>query len=119
DQYTGALMERDRLRLVLSAWMRETPFILAPVYAAPSFKHGARKIEVGGEAVSVFRAGSFSQTFNVFGLPAASVPVARSREGLPIGVQIIGRPFEEESVLAAASLLEEACGGWPAPPAGP
>jgi Asp-tRNA(Asn)/Glu-tRNA(Gln) amidotransferase A subunit family amidase len=52
----------------------------------------------------------------VLGLPSVSVPAGRTREGLPIGVQIIGRPFAESTVLAAASILEESLGGWAQPP---
>lgn len=115
DSSLDGQMERDELRLELSAWMRETPFLLAPVYAAPAFKHDARKIEVGDELISLFRAGSYSQAFNVFGLPAVSVPVTRTREGLPVGVQIVGRLFEEESILKVASVIEEAFGGWSLP----
>ena len=37
-------------------------------------------------------------------------------EGLPIGVQIVGRPWEEEQVLAVAALLEKECGAWKIPP---
>jgi amidase len=43
------------------------------------------------------------------------VPFGRSPEGLPIGVQIAGRPWEEEQVLAVAAALEKACGGWRRP----
>ena len=43
------------------------------------------------------------------------VPIDRSDLGLPIGVQIVGRPWEEERVLAVAAVLEQA-GGWMAPP---
>jgi len=48
----------------------------------------------------------------VFGLPSVVVPAGRTLSGLPIGVQIIGRPYEERTVLAAAKLIEEALGGW-------
>ena len=61
---------------------------------------------------STFRAFSYSQAFNVFDLPAVSLPAGRSAEGLPIGVQIVGRPGEEETVLAAAAIVEESLGGW-------
>ncbi|MDT7747584.1 MAG: amidase, partial [Pseudonocardiales bacterium] len=43
----------------------------------------------------------------VLGLPAAVVPVGRSAEGLPIGVQVVGRPFHDHEVLAVAALLEQ------------
>jgi len=49
-------------------------------------------------------------------MPAAVVPVGRSTEGLPIGVQVVGRPWEEGLVLALAAALEKECGGWREPP---
>jgi Asp-tRNA(Asn)/Glu-tRNA(Gln) amidotransferase A subunit family amidase len=116
DEFTGAWAERDCLRAALVEWMKQTPLILAPVGATHAFEHGARRVEVSGRMWSVFRAFSYSQTFNVFGLPAVSVPAGRSPEGLPIGVQIVGRPFEEAAVLAAAAVVEEALGGWQPPP---
>ena len=82
--------------------------MIAPVGAVPAFEHGSERVKVGGESISVFRAFSYSQTFNVFGLPAVSVPVGHSAEGLPIGVQIVGRPFEDDKVLAAAAIIEQA-----------
>ena len=51
----------------------------------------------------------------LLGNPAAVVPVGVSPEGLPIGVQIVGRPWEEERVLAIAACVERA-GGWKEPP---
>ena len=115
DVYARARTERDRLRAALIEWMRETPFIIAPVGAMPAYEHGARKVEVEGQALSIFRAFSYSQTYNVFGLPAVTVRAGRTREGLPVGVQIIGRPFAEESILAAARVIEERGGGWQPP----
>ncbi|HYL10261.1 MAG TPA: amidase family protein, partial [Candidatus Acidoferrales bacterium] len=58
----------------------------------------------------------FSQWLNLTGLPGASVPVAVSADGLPIGVQVIGRPHEEELVLAVAEQIETARGPWQSPP---
>jgi amidase len=106
DDFLAAWDERDCLRAELLRWMKETPLIVAPVGSVEAFEHGARKVSVDGEAVSVFRAFGYAQTFNVFGLPAVCVPAGRTRAGLPIGVQLIGRPFAEEMVLAAAALLE-------------
>jgi amidase len=65
--------------------------------------------------MSVFRAFSYAQAFNVFDLPVVTVRVGNSKEGLPLGVQIVGRPAAEETVLAAASMLEKALGGWQMP----
>ncbi|MEA2173224.1 MAG: amidase [Blastocatellia bacterium] len=116
DQFINAWMERDRLRAALVGWMDTTPLIIAPVGATHAFEHDARKLSIEGETVSVFRAFGYAQTFNVYDLPAVCVPAGRSRDGLPIGVQVVGRPFAEESVLAAALIIESALGGWQPPP---
>ncbi len=112
----AAWAKRERLRASLLERMSETPLLLAPVGAVAAFAHGARGVEVGGESVNTFRAFGYAQACNVFGLPAACVPAGRTREGLPVGVQIIGRPFQERIVLAAARAIESALGGWQRPP---
>ena len=106
ERLAKAVVERERMRETLLRWMKTTPLIIAPVGAVPAFPHGAKRVEVRGESISIFRAFSYSQTFNVFGLPVCSVPVSHSPEGLPIGVQVIGQPFAEDEVLAAAKIIE-------------
>jgi Asp-tRNA(Asn)/Glu-tRNA(Gln) amidotransferase A subunit family amidase len=101
-----AVVERERWREELLRWMKSTSLIVAPVCATPAFEHGAARVDVNRESISIFRSCSYSQTVNVFGLPAVVVPVARANKGLPIGVQIIGRPFQESEVLAAAAIIE-------------
>jgi len=108
EKLARAVVERERRREELLRWMKKTSLMIAPVGAVPAFEHGSERVKVGGESISVFRAFSYSQTFNVFGLPAVSVPVGHSAEGLPIGVQIVGRPFEDDKVLAAAAIIEQA-----------
>ena len=108
DEYIAAWMERDRLREELLRWMETTPLIIAPVGATPAYEHDTLKVTVRGSTMGTFRAFSYAQTFNVFDLPAVTVPAGRSNDGLPIGVQIVGRPNAEETVLAAAHVVEEA-----------
>jgi amidase len=115
DDYINSWLERDRLRAELLGWMEQTPLLVTPVGATPAYKNGTLRVTVGGRTMSTFRAFSYSQTCNAFDLPAVVVPAGRSLEGLPIGVQIIGRPFAEEMVLAAAEIVEEALGGWQMP----
>ena len=117
DDYFAAWFERDQLRAALLAWMEETPLLVAPVGAVPAFAHDAKRVVAGGQELSLWRAFSYAQAFNVLGLPAATVPAGRSPEGLPIGVQIVGRPYREDEVLAAARVVEAALGGWQTPPA--
>lgn len=112
-----AVLERERLREELLRWMKTTQLILAPVGATAAFEHRAERVDVNGESLSVFRAFSYSQTFNVLGLPSVAVPAGRTANGLPIGVQVVGRPFEERMVLSAAAIIEAALGGWQRPSA--
>jgi len=118
DEYISSWMERDRLSEELSSWMNDVPLLIAPVGATPAFKHDTLKLTVGGSKLSAFRAFSYSQTFNVFDMPSVTVPAGVSSEGLPIGVQIVGRPFEEDTVLTAAAIVEAAIGGWQSPKLG-
>jgi amidase len=70
---------------------------------------------VDGQRVRYLDAMRYTQWFNLLGSPAAVVPVGGSLDGLPIGVQIAGRPFEDELVLAVAACVERAF-GFRAPP---
>ncbi|HEY0730277.1 MAG TPA: amidase, partial [Pyrinomonadaceae bacterium] len=110
DEYISNWMERDRLREELLRWMETTPLIIAPVGATPAFEHDTLKVTVQGKTMGTFRAFSYAQAFNVFDLPVVTVPAGRSNSGLPIGVQIVGRPFAEEMVLAAAEIVERVWG---------
>ncbi|HLJ78152.1 MAG TPA: amidase family protein, partial [Acidobacteriaceae bacterium] len=68
-----------------------------------------------GQTVSYLDVMRYTQWFNVLGGPAAVVPISRSSQGLPIGIQIAGRPYEDELVLAVASALERDFGYQPPP----
>jgi Asp-tRNA(Asn)/Glu-tRNA(Gln) amidotransferase A subunit family amidase len=66
--------------------------------------------------VKYLDAWSYCEWFNLLGTPCAVVPFSNSPEGLPIGVQIVARPWEEELVLSVAAELETQRGDWKAPP---
>ena len=51
----------------------------------------------------------------LLGLPAVVIPYGQSEDGLPVGVQLVGRPYEEESILEIAVRLEQTRGVFPAP----
>lgn len=55
---------------------------------------------------------SFSNPFNLTGLPALALPIGFSKDGLPLSLQLIGRPFGEATVLRAAQAYQEATGWW-------
>ena len=74
-------------------------------------------VSISPEAVSRLREadGGKPQWFNLLGLPAAVVSVGKSPEGLPIGVQIVGRPYSDYSVCTIAQALQKVF-SWQAPP---
>ena len=106
DEYIADWMERDRLREELLKWMETTPIIIAPVGATPAHPHDTLKVTVRGTTMGTFRAFSYAQAFNVFDLPVVTIPAGKTSEGLPVGVQIVGRPYEEELVLHVAEMIE-------------
>ena len=116
DEYIAAWIERDRLREELLDWLVDTPLIIAPVGATPAYGHDTLKVTVDGSTFGNFKAFSYVHAFNVFDLPVVTVPAGTSKEGLPIGVQIIGRPSDEQRLLSAARIVEKALGGWKSPP---
>jgi amidase len=111
----NTLLERDALRAQFFAQMEKFPILLCLVCAVPAFRHGEREWPVEGRRVGYLEAMSYTQWFNLLANPAAVVPVGRSPEGLPIGVQVVGRPWEEGAVLAVAAKIEAACGGYRRP----
>ncbi|HKW89203.1 MAG TPA: amidase [Candidatus Acidoferrales bacterium] len=110
SDFMNTLLERDALRGRFLQAMEKIPVLLCPACAIPAFRHGEREWQIEGQSVKYLDAMSYSQWFNTLGLPAVVVPTGRSPEGLPIGVQIVGRPYEEEIILAIAQKLEDACG---------
>jgi len=115
ESLLNAWIQRDLLRTEILKEMREFPILLCPVAAIPAFKHGERSWQVEGKTVEYLDAWSYCEWFNLLGNPAAVVPVGKSPEGLPIGVQIVGRPWEEEMVLSIAEVVEKEAGGWRIP----
>lgn len=112
----NTLLARDVLRAAFLAKMEKIPILLCPVCSIPAFRHGERDWMVKGRKLAYLKVMSYSQWFNLLGNPAAVVPVGQSPEGLPIGVQIVGRPWEEEAVLAVAAKIEKAFGDFRHPP---
>jgi len=106
---------RDAVRMQIFSQMREYPILLCPVASIPAFRHGERSWKIEGQTVKYLDAWSYSEWFNLLGTPAAAIPIARSKQGLPIGVQIVARPWQEELVLFVAAELEAQRGPWQAP----
>jgi Asp-tRNA(Asn)/Glu-tRNA(Gln) amidotransferase A subunit family amidase len=109
-------INRDVVRMQILEEMHTHPILLCPVASIPAFKHGERSWNIDGQRVQYLDAWSYCEWFNLLGFPAAVVPVGISAEGLPIGVQIVGRPWQEELVLEVAAVVEQESGGFREPP---
>jgi amidase len=83
--------------------------MLCPASAIPAPRHDAEMKSL--EATML----SYTAPFSITGWPVVVVRVGTSEEGLPIGVQVVGKPFQEHVVLAVARFLEREFGGFVAP----
>jgi Asp-tRNA(Asn)/Glu-tRNA(Gln) amidotransferase A subunit family amidase len=116
ESLLAAWLGRDEVREKILLQMRKYPVLICPTAAVPAFRHGEREWQVDGKTVKYLDAWSYCEWFNLLGFPAMVVPMGCSGQGLPIGVQIVGRPWQEEVVLAVAAKLEKERGPWQAPP---
>jgi Asp-tRNA(Asn)/Glu-tRNA(Gln) amidotransferase A subunit family amidase len=97
--------ERDRLRIGLGAYLDRHEVLLMPVATVPAYDPSGPPPPVGGREQTMWDVLEPCRLISLLGFPAASVPFGRSPEGLPVGVQVVGRSFREDQVLAAARVL--------------
>ena len=109
-------IQRDMVRMLVFEQMQRFPVLLCPVASVLAFKHGERNWEIDGKAVHYLDAWSYCEWFNVLGMPGVVVPISKSDGGLPIGVQIVTQPWQEEAALSVAEVLERERGPWAGPP---
>jgi aspartyl-tRNA(Asn)/glutamyl-tRNA(Gln) amidotransferase subunit A len=81
--------------------------ILAPATPTPAFGVGEKASD---DPIAMYLNDVFTVTVNLAGLPGISVPAGLSEEGLPLGLQLIGRPFDEETLFSLAKVMEQAAG---------
>ena len=106
-----ALVERiDALRSRLLRWWDDAALdvLVCPAMPQPAVHHGG--------SYAPWFADTYSDVHNLTGWPAVVVRGGTSPEGLPIGVQVVARPWREDVALAAARVIEAASGGWQPPP---
>jgi amidase len=105
----SALVERiDAVRSRLLRWVQDVDVIVCPAMPQPAIRHG--------DSTAPWFADTYSDMHNLTGWPATVVRGGVSPEGLPIGVQLVARPWREDVSLAAARVVEAASGGWRPPP---
>ena len=82
--------------------------ILTP--ATPSSAFGIADEDMAADPVKMYLNDIFTVTVNMAGLPGIAVPAGLDRKGLPLGLQLIGKPFEEETLFRTAHVIEQAAG---------
>jgi amidase len=113
---------RNRLREKVAQAFLSHDVVLAPIVPMQAIPHQQRpeipfrKITVNGESRNYSEHLIWISLATLLGLPATAVPVARSREGLPYGLQVIGAPFGDYTTIRFAGLLERLTGGFHRPP---
>lgn len=100
-QKIRTLIKRDFER----AYADGVDAILTPATPSAAFGLGEKG---SGDPVEMYLNDVFTVTVNMAGLPGVAVPAGASSEGLPLGLQLIGRPFDEETLFAAAKVIEDA-----------
>src|SRR5256885_4024767 len=91
------------------AFFETYDLLLTPTIACPPFPIGLdNPSEIAGKRVEPYAWIPFTFPFNLTGQPAASVPCGFTKDGLPIGLQIVGRRFDDAGVLGAAAAFERA-----------
>lgn len=118
-RYFRALDRRDRACGDFEAFMADYDVWICPVASVPAITHrrtGA-PVEVDGRRVPYSMAlGAWASMVAMLGVPAIVLPAGRSAEGLPIGIQIVGRRWDDAGVLAVARVVERLTGGFRPPP---
>ncbi|MCC7175850.1 MAG: amidase [Bryobacterales bacterium] len=107
DYVNAQRLRREKCREFAAVW-REVDCLFTPATPLPAPKIEETTVELGGRRVDVRLAATrFVRPFNVLGLPALSMPCGSSSRGLPLGLQIAGRSFDEATVLRVSAALED------------
>ena len=107
DEYLEAMEQVEQLRAATVKLFRDFDVLLLPTGPMVAHPHDTRRHEIGGETAPARHALTCTVPFDLTGSPALSVPFGLSDGGLPIGVQIVGRHFEEAAILRVGAALEE------------
>jgi len=109
-EFSALMMKWVMYRSSMHSFMEKYDVIISPVNAYPALPHGE------SSDLDMISAFSYTMSYNLTGWPGAVVRGGTSPEGLPIGVQIVARPWHEDVALAVAKYIEKSFGGWQPPP---
>ncbi|MFX0082051.1 MAG: amidase [Candidatus Hodarchaeota archaeon] len=104
--------KRKQLNDILSRFFMEYDLLVTPTIPCPAFKPGWLDTgttfpTIGKKTLSIMTWMTFTYPFNMAGLPAASIPSGWTKSGLPIGMQIVGKRYNDKTVLQASNAFEE------------
>jgi aspartyl-tRNA(Asn)/glutamyl-tRNA(Gln) amidotransferase subunit A len=108
--YDAYYLKAQKVRTLIKrdfddAW-KSVDVVLTPTTPSPAFGFG----EKTGDPIAMYLEDIFTVTVNMAGLPGISVPAGLSSEGTPLGLQLIGKPFDEATLFRAAQAIEDAAG---------
>lgn len=109
--YLKAQKVRTRIKQDFDEAFEKVDMLLTPTTPSPAFAEG----EKSGDPLEMYLNDIFTVTVNMAGLPGISVPAGMSQSGLPLGLQLIGKPFDEGNLLKAARVIEQSAGELPEP----
>jgi amidase len=112
SQFADLTLHWGRFCVSLLSFMEKYDVIICPVCASPALPHGG---SYDPEKVPILAPFSYTMSYNITGWPAAVVRAGTSPEGLPIGVQVVARPWRDDVALAVAQHIESVTGGWQRP----
>src|SRR5215207_9915993 len=116
EDYLTALHRREAFILAWDRFFREWDVLLCPVHSGVAPRHEDEMILVDGESVALAQAEIPCALSPISGCPAVVMPLTSNQDGLPVGMQVVGRRWDDERVLAIAQLLSELTRGFKRPP---
>ncbi len=114
SKYDDILKRRDALRDQMEAFLGKYDFLIMPVTTTPAIKHNPEHtpISVDGTNVDYWDNFLYPVVFNATGHPALAIPLGLNAEGVPIGVQVVGRMNSEKQLIKFAKLIEPLHAGF-------
>jgi aspartyl-tRNA(Asn)/glutamyl-tRNA(Gln) amidotransferase subunit A len=106
--YMKAQRVRNLIRQEMAAALRRVDALIAPTVPIPAPRAGQTTVDIGQERVeTIWALSRLTRPANLTGFPAISVPCGFTQGGLPVGLQLIGRPFSEATILQLAYAYEQ------------